>query len=98
MSNRTTTTSTRIVNILNYPWHFVLFSFVFMSRGYFLNKNMFIGEEAALYTICAMLISIIIFIGLKRIVWLYKAGLLTSMYMLLFFTYGIIYDWSDILS
>jgi hypothetical protein len=98
MSNRNTATSTGFANFLNYPWHFVVFSFVFMSRGYFLNKDLFAAEEVALYTPGCMLIAIIIFIGLKRFVRIYKAGLLTSMYILIFFTYGIVYDGTEIFS
>jgi hypothetical protein len=98
MSNRTPATNTRFANSLNYPWHFVVFSFVFMSRGYFLNKDLFAAEEAALYTLSCMLISMFIFMGLKRFIGVYKAGLLTSMYILIFFTYGIVYDGTDIFS
>jgi hypothetical protein len=98
MSNRNTATNTRFENFLNYPWHFVLFSVVFMSRGYFLNKDLFAAEEAALYTVGCMVIASIIFIGLKRFLWVHKAGLLTSMYILLFFNYGIVYESIDFLS
>src|SRR5687768_6096275 len=98
MSNRNTATNTRFANFLNYPWHFVLFSVVFMSRGYFLNKDLFAAEEAALYSLGCMLIAIIIFICLKQFLWVYKAGLLTAIYILLFFNYGIVYESVDFLS
>lgn len=77
---------------LEIPWHFVGIVIFFMMRGYFVNSHMFSFDQVILYTLFALVIAIGLFFVAQLFLLPHNAGLLISVGMLLFFTYGVIYE------
>lgn len=81
-----------IGRVLQYPWHFAAMTSIFMIWGYLLNPDLFNLGQVLVYTLLGILTAVIVFMVFKRFIPLHNAGLLTTIYVLLFFAYGHVYE------
>lgn len=81
-----------ISRVLQYPWHFAAMTSIFMVWGYLLNPDLFDLGQVLQYTVLGILTAAIVFMVFKRFIPLHNAGLLTTIYVLLFFAYGHVYE------
>lgn len=65
---------------------------IFMVWGYLLNPDLFDLGQVLQYTVLGILTAAIVFMVFKRFIPLHNAGLLTTIYVLLFFAYGHVYE------
>lgn len=91
MSNRQSRSGI-VAKILDYPWHFVALTAVFMVWGYILNPDLFDLGQVLLYTVVGIVTATLLFLILKRFMLLHNAGLLTTIYVALFFSYGHLFE------